>query len=98
MHKALNGKGYVKEGEGVFVTAAGEAYAYRLRISAPQPDYALRVVPSRVMMRGPITDRSPLSTLRNCGTSSMVHFRMNWPTFVMRGSLSTLRSTSHWCS
>ena len=29
MHKALNGKGYVKEGEGVFVTAAGEAYAYR---------------------------------------------------------------------
>jgi hypothetical protein len=29
----------------------GEAYAYRLRLSAPQPDFALRVVPSRVTMR-----------------------------------------------
>lgn len=29
MHKTLNGKGYVKEGEGVFVTGAGEVYAYR---------------------------------------------------------------------
>lgn len=29
MHKALNGKGYIKGGEGVFVTGAGEVYAYR---------------------------------------------------------------------
>lgn len=29
MHKALSGKGYVKDGEGVFVTSAGEVYAYR---------------------------------------------------------------------
>lgn len=29
MHKALNGKGYIKGGEGVFVTSAGEVYAYR---------------------------------------------------------------------
>ena len=29
MHRALNGKGYVKGGEGVFVTGAGEVYAYR---------------------------------------------------------------------
>lgn len=28
MHKALNGKGYIRNGEGVFVTAAGEVYAY----------------------------------------------------------------------
>jgi hypothetical protein len=28
--------------------AAGEAYAYRLRISAPRPDYQLRVVPSGI--------------------------------------------------
>jgi hypothetical protein len=28
MHKALNGKGYIKDGEGVFVTTAGEVYAY----------------------------------------------------------------------
>lgn len=29
MHKALNGKGYIKGGEGVFITEAGEVYAYR---------------------------------------------------------------------
>lgn len=29
MHKALSGKGYIKDGEGVFVTSAGEVYAYR---------------------------------------------------------------------
>lgn len=29
MHKALNGKGYIKGGEGVFVTGAGDVYAYR---------------------------------------------------------------------
>ncbi len=29
----------------------GEAYAYRLRISAPQPDFALRVVPSSIALR-----------------------------------------------
>lgn len=28
MHKALSGKGYVRNGEGVFVTSAGEVYAY----------------------------------------------------------------------
>jgi hypothetical protein len=29
----------------------GDAYAYRLRISEPRPDFALRVVPSRAVMR-----------------------------------------------
>nr|DAO76715.1 MAG TPA: hypothetical protein [Caudoviricetes sp.] len=29
MHKTLSGKGYVKDGEGVFITSAGEVYAYR---------------------------------------------------------------------
>ena len=28
MHKALSGKGYVQGGEGVFITSAGEVYAY----------------------------------------------------------------------
>jgi hypothetical protein len=30
----------------------GEEYAYRLRLSAPQPDFALRVVPSSIGLRG----------------------------------------------
>lgn len=29
MHKTLSGKGYVQGGEGVFITSAGEVYAYR---------------------------------------------------------------------
>lgn len=28
MHKALSGKGYIKAGEGVFITSAGEVYSY----------------------------------------------------------------------
>ncbi len=30
---------------------AGKAYAYRLRLSPPRPDFALRLVPSRLVMR-----------------------------------------------
>jgi len=30
---------------------AGKEYAYRLRISRPQPDFALRVIPSRIVIR-----------------------------------------------
>ena len=37
---------------------------------------------SCVMGRGPITDMSPLRTLRNCGNSSSEVFRMNFPTRV----------------
>lgn len=29
MHRALDGKGYIKGGVGVFVTSAGEVYDYR---------------------------------------------------------------------
>lgn len=28
MHKALNGKGYIQGGAGVFVTGAGDVYVY----------------------------------------------------------------------
>jgi ribosomal protein L40E len=31
---------------------AGKDHAYRLRISAPQPDFALRLIPSRINIRG----------------------------------------------
>ena len=29
MHRTLDGKGYIKDGEGVFVASSGEVYAYR---------------------------------------------------------------------
>ncbi len=39
--------------------AGGQEYAYRLRISTPQPDFALRLVPSSASFRGSST--APLS-------------------------------------
>ncbi len=41
----------------------GEEYAYRLRISAPQPDFALRVVPSSlcILRRTATSAKAPLS-------------------------------------
>jgi hypothetical protein len=45
-----DGKYYVHIGD--TARHGGEEYAYRLRISAPQPDFALRVMPSSVILRG----------------------------------------------
>jgi len=43
-----DGKYYVHVGDAR--RHAGKAYAYRLRISRPQPDFELRLVPSRIVM------------------------------------------------
>lgn len=37
MHKALNGKGYIKNGKGTFITATGEIYAYHDGQLTPLP-------------------------------------------------------------
>ena len=37
----------------------------------------------------PTIDMSPFSTLKSCGSSSMLYLRMKRPTFVMRGSFSS---------
>ena len=44
-----DGKYYVHIGD--TRRQAGKAYAYRLRISHPQPDFELRLVPSRIVMQ-----------------------------------------------
>lgn len=44
-----DGKYYVHLGD--TAQSGGAAYAYRLRLSAPRPDFALRVVPSSISMR-----------------------------------------------
>ena len=49
----------------------GEEYAYRLRISPPQPDFALRVVPSSVALRG----KSHGDGQRLCHPQGRVHRR-----------------------
>ena len=50
----------------------GEAYAYRLRISAPQPDFALRVVPSRVVMRSKDSAAATVYAIRKDGFTGTI--------------------------
>lgn len=46
---------------------AGEEYGYRLRINAPQPDFALRVVPSSVSLRSKNTATVNVHLIRKDG-------------------------------
>ena len=46
---------------------AGKAYAYRLRISQPQPDFALRLVPSRIIMRSKSSAAMTVYAIRKDG-------------------------------
>jgi hypothetical protein len=46
---------------------AGEEYAYRLRLSAPMPDFALRVVPSSVSLRSKSTTTVNVHVIRKDG-------------------------------
>ncbi len=56
--------------------AGGEAYAYRLRLSAPQPDFALRVVPSRVVLRGKESATVSVHAIRKDGFSAPITFAL----------------------
>jgi hypothetical protein len=58
----------------------GEEYAYRLRISAPQPDFALRAVPSSLSMpsRGFTTNAATMLIKTNAATYAAI------PVFVIR--------------
>jgi len=66
----------------------GEAYAYRLRISAPQPDFALRVVPSRVMMRGKDSAGVTVHAIRKDGFTGPIRFQVKDPAggFTVQGA------------
>jgi len=46
---------------------AGKAYAYRLRISRPQPDFALCLVPSRIIMRSKSSTAVTVYAIRRDG-------------------------------
>ncbi len=50
----------------------GPEYAYRLRISAPRPDFALRVVPSSISARGGTTVPLTVFALRKDGFSGEI--------------------------
>jgi len=69
---------------------AGEEYAYRLRISAPQPDFALRVVPSSVNIRGNSTATLSVYAIKQDGFTNTINFSVKGSTnaFSVTGSLT----------
>jgi hypothetical protein len=50
----------------------GEEYAYRLRISAPQPDFELRVVPSSINLRSKSAANASVYVIRKDGFNSPI--------------------------
>ncbi len=54
---------------------AGKEYAYRLRISLPQPDFALRVVPSRIVMPSRGTGAVTVYAMRKDGFEGPIQLR-----------------------
>ena len=57
----------------------GEEYAYRLRISAPQPDFALRVVPSSVSLRSKSTAQVSVYAIRKDGFTGPIKLSLKDP-------------------
>ena len=57
----------------------GEEYAYRLRISAPQPDFALRVVPSSVGFRSKTTATVSVFAIRKDGFDGPISLSLQDP-------------------
>lgn len=55
---------------------AGDDYGYRLRISEPQPDFALRLVPSMVSIRSNSTASLKVFVLRQDGFTNAIKFQI----------------------
>jgi len=57
----------------------GEEYAYRLRISEPRPDFALRVVPSSVALRGKSVAAVTVYAIRRDGFAGAIKLGLKDP-------------------
>ncbi|MBN2506490.1 MAG: hypothetical protein JXQ71_07335 [Verrucomicrobia bacterium] len=57
----------------------GDAYAYRLRLSRPQPDFALRVVPSSIAFRGKSSAAVTVYAVRRDGFSGPIRLTLHDP-------------------
>jgi hypothetical protein len=57
----------------------GEAYAYRLRLSAPRPDFALRVAPSSVALRSKATASLAVYVIRLDGFAGDIKLGLKDP-------------------
>jgi hypothetical protein len=72
-----DGKYYVHLGD--TARCGGEEYAYRLRIGAPQPDFALRVVPSSIAIRGRSTGSLTVYAIRRDGFNAPIKLGLKDP-------------------
>lgn len=59
--------------------SGGTEYAYRLRISEPQPDFALRLVPSSVALRGKSSTAVTVYAIRKDGFSGDIKLSLKDP-------------------
>ncbi len=71
----------------------GEEYGYRLRLSAPQPDFALRVVPSSVGLRGKSTAALSVYAIRKDGFTGPIKLGLRDPPPGFSSFPSTLLAT-----
>ena len=72
-----DGQYYVHVGD--TTRKGGEEYTYRLRISAPRPDFALRVVPSSVSLRGKSSASFSVYAFRKDGFTNTVKLVLKDP-------------------
>jgi hypothetical protein len=61
------------------VRNGGEEYAYRLRLSHAQPDFALRIVPSSVSLRGKSTAQVSVYGIRKDGLTGPIKLSLRNP-------------------
>ncbi len=73
--------------------SGGDEYAYRLRISAPQPDFALRVVPSSIAMRSKGTATVSVYAIRKDGFTGEIKLRLKDPPEGFSASPISLSAT-----
>ena len=71
----------------------GEEYAYRLRISAPQPDFELRAVPSSVSLRSRSSANVTVYVIRKDGFNSPIKLALKDAPAGITSSPATLAPT-----
>lgn len=71
----------------------GEEYGYRLRISPPQPDFELRIVPSSISLRGKSTATLAVHVKRKDGLASPIKLALKDPPAGFSASPVTLNGT-----
>jgi hypothetical protein len=71
----------------------GEEYGYRLRISAPQPDFVLRMVPSSVSLRSKSSAAVSIQAVRKDGFAGPIKLSLKDPPEGLSSSPVTLSAT-----